>query len=96
MRSVNIADLKNNLSRCLDQVKQGEEVLIKDGDKPVAKIIPLSIGGDEDDEMLALAAEGKVRLAEREDGLTEDFWSLPAPKVSVDTARLIREERDER
>jgi prevent-host-death family protein len=96
MRSVNVADLKNNLSRYLNQVKQGEEVLIKDRNKPIAKIIPLSASDDEEAEILALAAEGKIKLAETEDGLPDDFWSLPAPKVSVDTARLIREERDER
>lgn len=95
MRAVNIADLKNNLSRYLDEVRQGEEVLIKDRNKPLAKIVPLSLGDDEA-EMIRLAAEGKIRLPEIDRGVLESFWKLPLPKVSVDVSLLIREERDER
>ena len=48
----------------------------------------------QDDELRALAGQGKIRLAE--DELDETFWDLPAPRVPVDTLRrvLIRE-RDE-
>ena len=96
MRSVNVADLKNNLSRYLNEVKGGEEVLIKDRNTPIAKIIPLSFVDDEDAEMMALAAEGKIKLPEDDTGISDDFWALPLPKVSVNIARLIRDERDER
>ena len=95
MRAVNIADLKNNLSRYLDEVRQGEEVLIKDRNKPLAKIVPLSLGDDEA-EMIRLAAEGKIRLPEIDRGILNSFWKLPLPKVSADVSLLIREERDER
>jgi antitoxin (DNA-binding transcriptional repressor) of toxin-antitoxin stability system len=36
-------------------VRQGEEVLVWNRNLPIAKIVPLSIG-DEEEEMLALAA----------------------------------------
>ena len=55
MRTVNIADLKNNLSRYLNEVKQGEEVLVRDRNTPVAQIVPISVA-TEDEELLALAA----------------------------------------
>jgi len=95
MRAVNIADLKNNLSRYLDDVRQGEEVLIKDRNKPLAKIVPLS-PADDGAEMMRLAAEGKIRLPEKEGGISESFWKLPLPKTSANVSLLIREERDER
>ena len=41
MKKAGIADLKNNLSRYLDQVKNGESILVLDRNHPVAQIIPL-------------------------------------------------------
>ena len=42
MASVQIADLKNNLSAYLRKVRTGEEVIICDRKSPIAKIVPLS------------------------------------------------------
>lgn len=39
MRTTNIAELKNNLSSFLADVKRGEEILISDRNKPIAKKI---------------------------------------------------------
>ena len=36
----NIATLKNNLSRYLKSVQAGEEVVVMDRDKPVARLVP--------------------------------------------------------
>jgi prevent-host-death family protein len=41
MKRANIAQLKNNLSRYLDQVRHGEIVLVIDRDQPIAQIVPL-------------------------------------------------------
>ena len=38
---VNIHDAKNNLSRLLDQVANGGEIVITKAGKPVAKLVPL-------------------------------------------------------
>ena len=82
MRSVNIADLKDNLSRYLKQVRHGEEILIRDRNTPIAKIVPLSLAGEFDEELLGLAASGLVRLPERLLDL-DRFWSMPGPRVPV-------------
>ena len=37
MQTVNIAELKNNLSAYLEQVKNGEELIVKDRNRPVPK-----------------------------------------------------------
>jgi len=39
MISAGVKDVKNNLSRYLDQVKSGEEILITERGKPVARIV---------------------------------------------------------
>lgn len=94
MKSVNIAELKNRLSVYLNDVRAGEEILVRDRDKPVARIVPLARSQDDDEELLALAAQGKLRLGE---GVVEEsFWQMPAPRVSAAALRrALDQERDE-
>ena len=61
MRSVNVAELKNRLSKYLTFAKAGEEVVIRDRSLPVAKLVPFSAEGAADDELLLVAA-GRMRL----------------------------------
>src|SRR5258708_12731700 len=42
MRSVNVAELKNQLSKYLTFAKGGEEIVIRDRNLPVAKLVPFS------------------------------------------------------
>jgi prevent-host-death family protein len=93
MKSVNIAQLKNQLSLYLNEVRAGAEVLVCDRNVPIARIVPIGpdSGGDE---LRALAARGKIRLAERE--LDDSFWDLPAPRIPAEELRkAIERERDE-
>ena len=62
MASVQIADLKNNLSAYLRKVRTGEEVIICDRKSPIAKIVPLG-AGDLDLEAQELIAKGLMRPA---------------------------------
>jgi prevent-host-death family protein len=94
MRVVNVAVLKNNLSAYLERVRAGEEVLVKDRERPIARLVPIERSGDVEDEELRLAAEGLVRLPEAP--LPPAFWKMPAPRVSrAKLLRAIRAERDE-
>lgn len=94
LKSVNIAELKNRLSVYLNEVRAGHEVLVRDRSTPIARIVPIAQGADEDDELRTLAAQGKVRLAEAV--MDESFWDLPAPRVSADALRrALTSERDE-
>ena len=61
MRSVNVAELKNQLSKYLSFARGGEEVVIRDRNLPVAKLVPFS-GEGADDQDLILVAAGKLRL----------------------------------
>ena len=97
MRTVGIADFKNNLSRYLDEVKRGVEILIKDRNRPVARIVPLGFADDEEAELLALAADGKIKLPGQDSGLDQSFWKQSRPDVPMNAIqRVIREDRDER
>ena len=96
MKSVNLAELKNRLSVYLNEVKAGEEILVRDRNQPIARIVPhvRSRDEDEDEELLALASQGKLRLGEGV--LDESFWKMPAPRIS-DAAlrRTVDHERDD-
>jgi prevent-host-death family protein len=96
MKAVNIADLKNNLSKYMLAVKQGEEILVKDRNRPVAKIVPLTHADDAEAELLALAAEGKVRLPSGDAAGLDEILAARLPRVKADAARSLREERDGR
>ena len=94
IKSVNIAELKNRLSVYLNEVKAGKEILVRDRNEPVARIVPLARSRDEDEELLALASQGKLRLGEGH--LEESFWQMPAPRVSTAALRrAVEKERDE-
>jgi len=61
MRSVNVAELKNRLRQVPHIAKAGEEVVIRDRNLPVAKLVPFSAEGADDQELVLVAA-GKLRL----------------------------------
>ena len=95
MKTVNVAKLKNQLSAYLAYVRKGEQVLIKDRNTPVAKIVPLGVA-EEDEEILAMAAAGAVRLPDLPGKLPDWFDDLVrSRKIKTSAAVLIAEERDE-
>src|SRR5579863_1444687 len=61
MRSVNVAELKNSLSKYLTFAKSGEEIVIRDRNLPVAKLVPF-VSNEASEEELLLVAAGKLRL----------------------------------
>ena len=79
MHSVNIADLKNNLSSYLKQVKGGKEIVVRDRNLAVARLVPINPTVSEDEELLRLAAQGKIRLGEG--AVDDNYWELKLPRV---------------
>ena len=79
MKTVDVHDLKNQLSRYLKDVKAGEEILARDHEEPIARIVPLGRAPRGDDELVAMAALGNIHLGEGEIG--DSFWRMPAPRV---------------
>ena len=95
MQTVNIAELKNRLSHYLRQVRGGEEILIRDRARPVAKIVPLSAANDFSGEELELAADGILSLPEKELDI-DAFLVLPRADVPLEVAaQAVVDDREE-
>jgi len=95
MRTVNIATLKNQLSKYITYAKSGEEIVIRDRNLPVAKLIPFS-AKDLDEHELALVAAGKMRPPQQRLD-AKKFFKMPAPRVPGHKAiqALIAEREEE-
>lgn len=83
---VGVRDLKNNLSRYLDRVKAGEEVIVTDRGRPVAR---LSAVDSSMDHLSDLIAAGLVRPATRPSRRVPPRRIKPAGSVSD----LVAEQR---
>lgn len=94
MRTVNVAKLKDQLSKYLAFAKSGEEVIIRDRNLPVAKLVPFSAEGADAQE-LKLVAAGKLRLPTvRLD--VKELLKLPTGTVKGEKAiQAITDEREE-
>ena len=96
MASVQIADLKNNLSAYLRRVRTGEEVIICDRKSPIAKIVPLS--GDLDLEAQELITKGLMLPAQKPFD-AKAFFAIgrgirrrPGTKAAIDRAMAAERE----
>jgi prevent-host-death family protein len=96
MVAVNIAQLKNQLSSFLNRVRKGEEVIIKDRNTPIARIVPLGV--DLEEEERSLVAAGLMRLPTKKFD-ADRFFSigrgLPTKDLRAAIKRAIDEERQE-
>ncbi len=94
MRSATVSKLKATLSEHLARVKAGEEVIITERGKPIAKIVP--IGPDQaavPAHLLELARAGLVRLGSGK--ISKEFWKLPRPAdPSGAVLKALLEERE--
>jgi prevent-host-death family protein len=95
MRTVNISDLKAQLSAHIQWVRDGEEVLVCDRNQPVARIVPCRLE-DQPERERQLVARGVLTppLKKRSSRVS---WPQP-PGIIPDEViqRLWREERENR
>lgn len=84
MRTVNVAQLKNQLSKYLRFAKSGEEVVIRDRNLPIAKLVPFT-ADDASEEELNLVAEGKMRLPKTKLDL-DQLFKMPTARVKGNRA----------
>ena len=93
MRTAAVAKLKASLSEYLSHVKEGEEVLVTDRGKPVARIVPYVLEGDEAERRLDLARRGLLRLGKGR--VSEKFLQPPKIKDPEGLAlKYLLEERE--
>jgi prevent-host-death family protein len=98
MRTTAVTELKASLSETLSHVKAGEEVLVTEHGRPIARIVPLppEVPEAATDE---LVRAGVLRPAEKT--FDEEFWRLPRPRVPAEVgalalAALVEERRSGR
>lgn len=97
MKSAAVAELKATLSKYLARVKAGEEVVVTERGKPIAKIVPLPRDAANATAHLSeLARGGLIRIGSGK--LPEGFWKMPRPKDSRGSAlqALLEERAEER
>ncbi len=94
MRTAGVAQLKARLSEYLDQVKAGEEVIVTDRGKAVARLVPYTRSGPSPAELEEMERAGLIRRAKRK--LPDDFWDRPMPEDPEGwVLRYLLEEREE-
>jgi prevent-host-death family protein len=92
MRRASIAELKAHLSEYVDAVRAGEEVIVTDRNKPVARLGPVAAQGDA--RVMALVRAGLARPPLKP--LPRNFWQLPRPRDPKGRAlAALIEEREE-
>jgi prevent-host-death family protein len=93
MKIARVSELKAALSRYLGRVKQGEEVLVTERGRPVARLVPVGEADLPDAERLrGLEKEGLVRPGGT---VPTGFWDAPRPKDPDAAAReALRRERE--
>lgn len=79
MKSARVSELKASLSAYLARVKRGEEVLVTERGKPIAKLVPLEAAELGDASRLAsLERAGVIRRGSVK--LAADFWKRARPE----------------
>jgi prevent-host-death family protein len=99
VESAGVSDLKARLSEYLSRVKAGEEVLVTDRGRPVARLVPVGAGYTLDDEaetvrLRGMEREGLVRLGSGK--LPEGFFEKERPADSEGLLRKTALEERER
>ncbi len=70
MRQVNMHDAKTHFSRIVDEVTNGETIVIAKAGVPVARIVPLQAAGDRPPSLVGFLA-GRVRVPDDFDRMLE-------------------------
>jgi prevent-host-death family protein len=98
IETAGVAQLKASLSKYLDLVKSGDELLITERGKPIARILPI----DQRDidslppHMQEMVRTGRLRLPRETGPLPESHWkNMPKLPPGVSAVAAILAEREE-
>jgi prevent-host-death family protein len=92
--SVPVGELKARLSEYLRLVKAGQDIVVTQRGRPVARIVPVTDTARAPGRLQRLVAEGLVREPRR--NREPDFWERPRPRdASGRSLEILLEERAE-
>jgi prevent-host-death family protein len=93
MRTANIADLRNRLTQYLQEVRAGGEIIVRDRQRPIAKIVPFTVDDDDADDA-ALVTAGLMRKGSGT--LPPSFWKARRSRLAVKAVvAAVTADRDE-
>lgn len=78
MKTTTVSKLKASLSEYLRQVKAGEEVLVTERGRPIARLAPIVNPQTFPEELVEMEKQGLIKLGSGK--LPKNFWDLPRPK----------------
>lgn len=94
MQTTTVSQLKMSISACLRQVKAGEELLITEHGRPVARLLPVADIASLPEHLAEMEKKGLLKRAGKP--LPEDFWDLPRPAdPSAAMRSAVLKEREE-
>jgi len=94
MKTAAVSELKAKLSEFLSQVKAGNEVVVTDRGKPVAKLVPVSASGLTRESLRSMERQGLIKIGSGK--LPKNFWAMPRPEDSQGLVlKALLEEREE-
>jgi prevent-host-death family protein len=93
MQTAAVSEIKASLSEYLGKVKAGEDIMITERGRPIARIIPLRRDQQAVGQLEHLEKKGLVKIGSG--GLPDELWSMSRPLDSsaVGLGALL-EERD--
>ena len=93
MKTASVSKLKATLSEFLARVKTGEEVIVTERGKPIAKIVPFTQDASKlSPHMEELARLGLARVGSCK--LPDGFWKIPRPTDKTGAAaKAFEDER---
>jgi prevent-host-death family protein len=94
VKTTTVSKLKASLSKYLRSVKAGEEVLITERGRPIAKLAPAEISEMLPDDLIEMEKQGLIKLGSGK--LPKGFWELPRPRDPKGlVAKAVLREREE-
>ncbi len=94
MKTATVSKLKASLSEYLRQVKAGEEVLVTERGRPIARIAPAVISHTLPKHLVVMQKQGQIKLGSEK--LPKNFWRLPRPKDPKElVVKAVLREREE-
>lgn len=94
MKTATVSKLKASLSEYLRQVKAGEEVLITERGRPIAKLAPALSSHTLSEHLVEMEKQGLIKLGSGR--LPKGFWDMPRPEDPKGlVSKAVLREREE-